>query len=126
MANLLLFFTSFSVICLLQNTGKTSGSYYGYFYYNHSPSSTTDWPNDDSKVYCWPTSDDCHHAASTPFPRVNWKQLNTKYKNNWQSGPWWEYPCFYYSEEALLSLSANDSDTLQFKCEDDKERGIVL
>ncbi len=122
MANLeLSLVTTFSVICFLQNIGEISGSYY---YYNY-PRNTTYWPY-EYKIYCWPTFDECHHPASTPFPDVNWKQLNTKYKNKWQSGPWWEYPCFYYSEEALLSLSANDSATLQFKCSDDKRRGMFL
>ena len=87
---------------------------------NYEIETTTVWPY-EAKFYCWTSPLDCHHPASTPFPGVDWKRLNTKYKNRpWQS--WWEYPCFYYSEEALMSLQGDtDNQYLTFTCAGDRE-----
>ncbi len=103
---------SFVLIAVL-----ATGSYdYDHDYGYTTPRITTYWPY-DYKVYCWTSFNDCRHPASTPFPGVSWKQLNSKYSNR-PFQRWW-YPCFYYSEEALLSLSLEDpSASLTVKCDE--------
>ena len=86
---------------------------------------TTDWPY-DYRFYCWTSFYDCHHPASTPFPGVNWKYLNTKYGNQpFRSParePWWQYRCFYYTEEALTSLLQPDLAAVSYvTCAADEE-----
>ncbi len=41
----------------------------------------------------------CFETDATAFPGVSWQQV----KQNWDT--WWDYPCFYYTEEALLSVT---------------------
>ena len=41
----------------------------------------------------------CYRDSEEPFPGITWGEL----KEEW--GVWWEYPCLYYTEEALLSVT---------------------
>ena len=99
---------------------------YGYLYKSH-PSDvdngqkvsveTTLWPY-DYRQYCWTSMYDCHHPASTPFPGVNWKYLNARFHNSYKThDPWFKYPCFYYTEEALLTVLDETSTFAVFECD---------
>ncbi len=81
------------------------------YHYITTPKVVTEWPY-DVRVYCWRSRSDCHHPASTPFPGVNFKELKAKYNRKW-----WEYPCFYYTEDALMSVTDDTFLYSTFKCE---------
>ncbi len=53
----------------------------------------------------------CYPNNATAFPGVSWKQLDDKWRN------WWHYPCFYYTEEALLAATDNTLTNATFSCE---------
>ncbi len=53
----------------------------------------------------------CYPRNATAMPGVPWTQI----KQQW--GSWWEYPCFYYSEVALMSVTDRTADDIAFICE---------
>ncbi len=55
----------------------------------------------------------CFPDNATALPGVLWKQI----EDNWAN--WWEYPCFYYTEQALLSVTDENIDQYTFLCEGD-------
>ena len=55
----------------------------------------------------------CYNPTAEPFPGVSWREL----KSRWNS--WWDYPCLYYTEEALLSMTLDHLEYTKMYCEED-------
>ena len=92
---------------------------YDYDYSHHVPPGG--WPAPDpypygggpdyTCFYYYYYKASCYPNNATAFPGVSWKQLDEKWRT------WWDYPCFYYTEEALLAASENTLTNATFSCD---------
>ncbi len=53
------------------------------------------------------------HVGITPFPGLSWELLEQRW-----NGRWWDYPCVYYTEQALLFAQSDVTDLEPFYCGD--------
>ncbi len=58
---------------------------------------------------------ECYPDNATVVPGASWRDVKQKW-----GGPWWDYPCFYYTEQALLSLTDDTFNNTSFMCQGHK------